>query len=153
MIIRLAVDNDVPMLSALYTEFFAYNSLQLPQDCFAAKENGKYPATVINGKSGDIIVAEIDLKIVGFVHIEEESTLPYASVVPHKFACVVDFFVNEQYRKNGIGRLLLAEVRNWAQARNLEYLELKVLEKNDIGRNFYERENFLTMSRTMRLEI
>jgi len=137
----------------LYTEFFTYNAAQQPKYYVAATEDGKYPSTVINSQNGDIIVAEIDQKIVGFVHVEEDITPPYSSVFPHKFACIVDFIVNQQYRNNGIGHLLLNEVKHWAKSRNLKYIELMVLENNDIGRNFYERELFSTASRTMRLDI
>ena len=153
MNIRLAASYDIPAISALYTEFFTYNAAQQPKYYTAATEDGKYPNEVLNSQKGDIIVAEINRKIVGFVHVEEDTTPPYPSVLPHKFACIIDFIVNQQYRRNGIGRLLLNEVKHWAKSRNLEYIELMVLENNDIGRNFYERELFSAKSRTMRLDI
>lgn len=43
--------------------------------------------------------------------------------------------------------------KHWAKSRSLDYLELMVLENNDIGKSFYERENFMTVSRTMRFSI
>lgn len=89
----------------------------------------------------------------GFVHVEEDATPPYPTVLPHKFACIVDFFVKPQYRQNGIGHLLLEEVKHWAKLRKLEYLELMVLENNEIGKCFYEGEHFATSSRTMRLGV
>jgi len=61
-------------------------------------------------------------------------------VVPHKFACVVDLYVEPEYRKCGVGKALLESVKEWTKSRGLEYLELSVLEENLIGRNFYERE-------------
>lgn len=153
MNIKLATNDDIQAINTLFTEVFAYNAAQQPEYYIATKENGQYPSAVINSQNGDIIVAEVDQAIVGFVHVEEDTTPPYPSVLPHKFACIVDFIVNQQYRKNGIGHLLLEEVKRWAQSRNLEYIELMVLENNDIGRNFYERENFATVSRTMRLDV
>ena len=90
---------------------------------------------------------------VGFVHVEEDATPPYPSVLSHRFACIVDFIVHKQYRKNGIGQLLLEEVKRWTQSRNLEYIELMVLENNVIGKSFYEREHFVTVSRSMRLDV
>ena len=153
MNIRLATNNDVQTICTLFTDFFAYNAVQQPEYYIAAREDGKYPSAVINSQIGDIIVAEIGQRIVGFVHVEEDTTLPYPSILSRKFACIVDFFVDEQHRKNGLGRLLLEEVNRWAQSRNLEYIELMVLENNDIGKNFYERENFATVSRTMRFDV
>lgn len=108
---------------------------------------------MIDSSYGDIIVAELDHTIVGFAHVEEDATPSYPSVLPRKFACIVDFIVEQQHRKKGIGQLLLEEVKRWAQMRNLNYIELMVLENNDIGKSFYERENFTTVSRTMRLGV
>ena len=153
MNIRLATKDDIELISSLFTEFYEYNAAQQPQYYVAAKEIGKYPNTIIDSKDGDIIVAVVDEVIVGFIHIEEDKTPPYPSIVPHKFACIVDFIVAEQHRKSGIGRLLLEEAKLWASSRQLEYLELMVLENNDVGRCFYERENFSVMSQTMRLDI
>ena len=153
MNIRFATKGDIELISKLFTEFYAYNAMQQPQYYVAAKESGKYPDAVIDSKDGDIIVAAVDEGIiVGFIHIEEDKTPPYPSIVPHKFACIVDFIVAEQHRKSGIGRLLLEEAKLWARSRQLEYLELMVLENNEVGRNFYERENFSTVSQTMRLD-
>lgn len=151
--IRLATREDVQKISAPYDDFFAYNAAQQPEYCVAATETGDYPNSVIESGGGDIIIAESVDAVIGFVHVEENATPPYPSVFPHKYACIVDFFVMEQYRRNGTGRLLLDEVKRWAKLRNLEYLELVALENNGIGRRFYEREHFITASRTMRLDV
>jgi len=71
MNMRLATNDDIPAISTLYTEFFTYNAAQQPKYYVAVTEDGKYPSTVINSQNSDIIVAEIDQKIVGFVHVEE----------------------------------------------------------------------------------
>ncbi len=153
MNIRLATHDDINAINDLYTEFFAYNAEQQPQYYVATKESGEYPVSVIDSNKGDIIVAETENMIVGLVHVEEDATPPYPSVLSHKFVCIVDFIVNKQYRKNGIGQLLLEKVKDWAKARKLEYIELMVLENNVIGKSFYEREHFVTVSRTMRLDV
>ena len=153
MEIRLATKNDIKEISGLFTEFYAYNAMQPPKYYAASTESGQYPGAVIDSHGGDIIVAVIDGAIVGFLHIEEDKTPPYPSVAAHRFACIVDFIVTEHHRKAGIGHKLLEEARQWARARQLEYLELMVLENNDIGRSFYERENFSVVSQTMRLDI
>ena len=153
MNIRFATKDDIKLISKLFTEFYAYNAMQQPKYYVATKESGKYPDAVIDSENGDIMVAVVDDAIIGFIHIEADNTPSYPSPVSHRFACIVDFFVVEQHRKKGIGRLLLEEAKLWARAHQLEYLELMVLENNEVGRNFYERENFSTVSQTMRLDI
>ncbi|PNC41285.1 hypothetical protein CXU10_00210 [Akkermansia muciniphila] len=108
---------------------------------------------MIESGSGDIMIAERDNAVIGFVHVEENAPPPYPSVVPHKYACIIDFFVMREYRRNGAGRLLLDKVKRWTKSRNQEYLELMVWENNGSGRRFYEREHFTTASRTMRLDV
>lgn len=153
MNLRLANHDDIHAISNLYTEFFSYNAGKQPEYYVSSRENGEYPASVIDSSSGDIIIAEIDNLIVGFVHVEEDKTPPFPSIYPHKFACIVDLIVTQRHRKNGIGHLLLVEVKRWAKSRNLEYIELMVLENNTMGISFYEQEHFVTMSRTMRLGV
>lgn len=153
MEIRKAIHGDIEKINHLYEDFYAYNASQQPEYCSCAKENGRYPTSVIRSKRGAILVAETDGNIVGFIHIEKEETPAYPSVVSHRFANVIDFFVIQECRHRGIGKLLLDAAAEWAKARELEYLELFVLEENFTGRHFYEREGFATTSRTMRMKL
>ena len=151
MTIRLARLEDIPQISGLLSEFFDYNAKQQPTDYIATVENGKYPNSVLDSDTGVFFIAETNSTIIGLIHIEEDSTPPYPSIASHKFACIVDFFVKPQYRKKNIGHLLLEEAKAWALSRNLDYIELTVLENNEVGKNFYNKANFIEASRTMRL--
>ena len=146
MLVRMANTKDIVAISRLYGEFFKYNNALHPFFCADVIESGEYPQSVIDGETGDIFVAEIDNSIVGFIHVEEDKTPPYPSVVQHKFACIVDFYVMAEYRKHGVGKALLKKVKGWSTNRGLEYIELFVLEENEIGKGFYKREDFKTTS-------
>ena len=150
MNVRLADSGDINAISSLYQKFYDYNARQQPEYYRAVGEDGKYPENVINGTSGDLYVAETSDGIVGFIHVEEERTAPFPPVVAHQFACVVDLFVDPEHRKIGIGKALLESAKAWARDRGMEYLELFVLEENQIGRSFYEREDFKNASHTLR---
>jgi ribosomal protein S18 acetylase RimI-like enzyme len=151
VIIRTASVKDVLSIGKLYEDFWKFNSSQQPYYYAEAKESGQYPQSVIDGTTGDIFVAENDDgEIIGFIHIEEEKTLPYAAIVQHRFACIVDFFVLPEHRKRGVGKSLLEKSKEWSLSRELDYIEMFVLEENEIGKKFYKRENFKTTSQTMR---
>ena len=150
MNIRIAKTRDIVSISRLYDEFYKYNYSQQPYYCAEAKESGQYPQSVIDGTKGDIFVAEIDNMIIGFIHVEEDKTPPFPSVIQHRFTCIVDFYVMPEYRKRGIGKSLLEKAKEWSINRGLEYLELFVLEENEIGKSFYKQENFMTTSCVMR---
>lgn len=150
---RSAHAEDVPTLCRLYDDFYRYNSLQQPYFYAAAKETGQYPQSVISGTSGDLLVAETGNEIIGFLHIEEDGTPPYAALVQRRFACVVDFYVTPEYRKRGVGQALFEQAKAWAANRRLEYLELSVLEENELGKRFYRRQNFSSDSVVMRYRL
>ena len=150
MNVCLATLNDIDAICTLYQQFYETNANQQPKYYCNVEESGAYPKSVINGVSGDIFIAKTQNKIVGFIHVEAEETAPFPSVAPHQYACIVDFYVIPDYRKNGIGKALLERAKDWAKSKNLEYLELFVLEENQLGQNFYKREKFSTASRTLR---
>jgi len=150
LIIRLANKNDILSLSRLYEEFFKYNSLQEPFSNAEAEEKGDYPQSVIEGTTGDIFVSEINNEVIGFIHLEEDKTDPFPCVVQHKFTRIIDLYIKPEYRKNGIGKLLIEKAKEWSINRKHDYLELMVLENNEIGKNFYKKESFVTTSNIMR---
>ncbi len=150
MSIRLATLDDVAAVSALYGEFFAFHAELQPGYSRATKETGSYPAHIITSENEDLIVAEADAAIVGFLHILEDTTPPYDSVVPHRFAECVDLFVAPEHRKRGIAAALLNTAKNWAKSRRLDYIELKVVAGNKNAIHFYSRQGFHTAMHTMR---
>jgi GNAT superfamily N-acetyltransferase len=150
MKVRLAHSGDIGAICMLYQKFYEYNAKQQPDYYRFVEESGKYPESVINGNGGDLYVAETADGIIGFIHVEEERTEPYPPVVPHKYAYIVDLYVEPEHRRGGVGKALLESVKGWAKDRGLEYLELLVLDENLIGRSFYERENFKPASHKMR---
>lgn len=150
MITRLAKIDDLPSLKKLYEEFYAYNAALQSNYYVPAIENGDYPQSVINGGCGNIFIAETEGIVVGFIHVEISETPPFPSVMSHKYASIIDFFVKQSYRRLGIGNALLKCVKEWANEEKLDYIELLVLDENTIGKKFYELEGFQTSSRTMR---
>ena len=156
MEIRLAVPADADALCALYEIFFDQNAAEQPeyyrpvQYPTSASDYGAYPKSVIASESADFLVAVQDSEVIGFIHVSEDKTSPYASIVPHRFAHVVDFVVRPDRRNCGVGALLLEHAKQWAQARNLDYLELFVLKQNENAHRFYRAHEFGDVSTTMR---
>ena len=148
--IKLATHDDIEQICLLYNEFYAYNAALQPEYCNAAKESGKYPESVIADENADIIVAVENNTIVGFVHVREAKTPPYASVVPHNYAEIIDFIVTASCREKGVGSKLMDAAREWGKARSLDYIELFVLTNAKEAYAFYQRYGFDTKSHTMR---
>lgn len=153
MVIRPAVKSDLPVISALYEQFYQYNAKQQP--CFyrTATENGRYPENVIDSENEGLFVAEENGEVIGLIHVAEDQTPPYKPIVPHRFAVVIDLMVDEKARKQGAGKALMSAAKQWAEERGLDYIELMVLHENETGIGFYRHEGFETVSHTMRLKI
>ncbi len=150
MIIRQASASDILFLCDLYTKFYKHNSSQQPEFCLPAVETGEYPRSVIRGNTGVIFVAEDNNRLCGFIHTEIDNTLPYPSVAQHRFASVVDLYVEPDCRRRGIATELVNSVKTWAKQSGAEYLELSVLKENAEGLEFYRKQRFEIASLTMR---
>ena len=146
---RIATLDDSQIIGSMYREFFAFNAEMQPLYNKEA-ESGDYPTNTIKSETGDIILAECDGSIAGFIHVLEDKTPPYDSLVPHKFAVVMDLFVLSQHRKKGAGVTLLNAAKEWAKKRNLDYMELSVLPENENAFRLYMNEGFQTVQHLMR---
>lgn len=150
MEVRLAESKDIPEICRLYNEFFIYNANQQPQYYKQTAETGKYPRSVMESGTEELFVAAEGDAAIGLLHIMEEKTPPYASLVQHGYATIVDLYVTEDFRGRGIGCELLEAAKRWAKARELDYVELNVLTENENGIRFYHREKFKAVSQIMR---
>lgn len=82
--------------------------------------------------------------IVGFISGELREGSPTFS--PKSWASVDDVFVLPRRRSSGIGRALLASVRDWAAHRNASGISLQVATANERGRKFYRDLGFREVS-------
>ena len=63
-------------------------------------------------------------------------------------AHLVSMWTAPTYRQQGVGRLLVKEVLNWAHGRNAHTVLLMVTSKNESAIRFYERLGFSKTGRT-----
>ena len=150
MEVRLAAFDDIESICRLYDEFFAYNANLQPKYWNAGKEHGDYSKSIIKDGNFDLFVAAEDDKVIGLLHIKKMKTPPYDAYVPHEYAEIVDLITTAACRKKGAGSVLMAEAKQWAEARNLNYIELTVLSDAKDAIRFYEKKDFITVSHTMR---
>jgi len=152
MEIRLATFNDIEELCLLYRAFFAYNAKMQPKYYKEGEIIEDYPKSVILSKEEDIFVAVNDNVIIGFIHIQENETPPYESYVSYKYAEIIEFFIAEEFRKQGIGSKLFNSVKEWSKKRGGSYIEAMVLTNARGEIKFYEKKAFKTKMHIMRYE-
>jgi len=147
MEIRPAVSNDIEALCSLLTEFFTYNAALQPAYYKAHNESGEYPTkSIIESENSDFLVAVENDAILGFIHIIQMETPSYCSLVPHKYAEIELFMVTALHRKQGVGSKLIDAAKQWSKDRNLDYIELFSLSNAESANNFYNNNNFATVS-------
>jgi len=150
MKVRCANLDDVPVICKMYEDFFAFHAELQPAYYKAAEEKGKYPEYIIGSENDDLIIAEIDGNIAGFVHVLETKTEPYDCIVQNKYAVCVDLYTSPKYRKRGVGTSLVNAMKEWAIKRNLKFIQLNVLAENENAIKFYEKVNFQTTAYNMK---
>lgn len=84
-----------------------------------------------------ILVATADTDIIGFLSAQRG----IQRRIRHSAYIVVG--IRKNFRGQGIGKKLFAELNLWALENGISRLELTVLCKNDIAKHLYEKEGFI----------
>ncbi|MEA4919526.1 MAG: GNAT family N-acetyltransferase [Clostridiaceae bacterium] len=153
MDIRTAGINDIEAIRIFYEDFFAHNASQQPEYYKKANSYPDYPISVVRSNDADILAAEENGCLIGFVHVEMGQTPPYETFVPHKFASVIDLYVEPSSRGIGAGSMLLSSAAKWAKTRGADYIELNVLTENENALRLYEKLGYKIVSHIMRSKI
>lgn len=112
------------------------------------REQDYYRGLIADEEVG-LFVAEIGEKLVGFVHAVVRDAPAIPVFVPRRYAIVESVGVKLGFQKQGMGRLLMDTVQEWAMAEGATFVELNVYEFNKTAIGFYERLGYETLSRKM----
>ena len=99
----------------------------------------KFFASRIEGEGGLTLVAEKDTKIVGYL-CSHTATYSYRSINP--ITEIENLYVDEAVRYNGIGKVLMKELKRILKERNVKRLKLGVLAQNEQAIKFYKKLGF-----------
>jgi GNAT superfamily N-acetyltransferase len=132
--IRDAGRDDVPAMAALVEEFARYmrdlgDTTEIRLDADALERDGFGAEPAFRG-----IVAEVSGKVVGFLLHHGG----YDTDAACRLLFVVDLYVTESARGQGIGRALMNEARRVAYEGGAKQLVWTVDRRNALARRFYE---------------
>jgi ribosomal protein S18 acetylase RimI-like enzyme len=140
VIIRVALPEDVVAISKLWLKFMQYNAAFDSSFEVKPKVTARF-AREIQDRLIDpnyrISVAELDNELVGYC-------FSYVSKKPYffklgKFGFIGDLYVLDDYRRQGIGRLLVDDAHAFFTRRDVEQVELLVATQNVETIKFWER--------------
>lgn len=153
--VRLATKKDIPYIDELRKELFLLHAAGRPE-MFRQEFN-----TALREHTNDwldeddrcIYLFEEDGAICGLasVHFTEKEASTY--FIPHKFCTINEIIVDKSHRGKGIGKALVAQIREDALAKGFDRLELNMWEFNESALAFYEALGFKTYRRYMDMVI
>jgi len=151
--IRKASSDDYNNLCELFDEIDNLHRNNLPhlfQKPEGPVREKDYFSELLADKNVGFFVAEVDNKLVGFVHMIIKDTPAFPIFVPRRFAILDALLVKSGFQKQGIGRMLIDTGQEWAIASGATSIELNVYEFNQTAISFYESSGYQTFSRKMR---
>jgi len=149
MTIRTATDGDLAAIRALFWQLDTHAVESQPQHFCRGERSDEFLLGLIEDENSDFLLAELEGEIVGFSQISFKWTKDIPVLVPCKFAHINDLVVREGLRGQGIGGALMEASKDWARAREAEYLRLSVLPDNWGAQRFYAGHGLLPQMVTM----
>ena len=153
--IRYAVLQDIPAVNRLRVQVGEMHAAALP-DLFKPgfpQPLQDYAYRRLESDKTDIMVCEHDGAIQGFAVVEycrKDETPAH----PAQESCYIhEFGVDEDCRRQGIARELMAFIRREAAAKGYRHLELDMWEFNQSALAFYEAMGFHTIRRYMSMNL
>lgn len=97
--------------------------------------------SVLDDSQQDFLVLEVENFILGTTWvIERKHKGGQAIIIPVAF--ILEFCIDDNSRRQGLGSTLMGGIESWAKQRNLKYIEFNVWSENKSAVSFYEKLGF-----------
>jgi GNAT superfamily N-acetyltransferase len=158
LIIRLAEENDLDSLRALYLEFHNFHAQLLPR--YLRSLNIESPneqqelknriMEIMQGNDSALLVADLSGKAIGFAEVYLRHTDPdNPAVTPMDYAHLQSLMVTQEFRHQGIGIQLLQTVEVWACEQGAVEIRLDIWEFSAGPLVFYEKSGYNPLRYTL----
>lgn len=156
MVINSAIPSDIPLLAQFGSdltqlhfefdpEYYTFDQQGFPES-FADWLKGQ-----INLPTALILVAKEDGKVIGFLSGFVKYLFPWFNI--KRVGHISFMFIDEEYRRKGVGKNLLAAAKEWFSDQGLKYVELYVNERNDRGISFWKSMGFEDFQKFLRMKL
>lgn len=156
MQIREAKIKDIEQIVIILEQISKIHYEKRP-DIFKKKSKNeirKNTIEMLKDKKRKIIVAADDtLKIYGLIIYNIKEVKEHINLRDSKVLWIEELGVDESYRKNGIGKMLMKKVEEDAKILDCKRIELNCWDFNNNAISFYERFGMRTQRRIMEKEI
>jgi GNAT superfamily N-acetyltransferase len=100
-----------------------------------------------------LLVAIAGGQLVGLAEVYARQDEPDPARVAYKYGYLQSLMVREDFRRRGIGARLLDAAQRWAKAKGAAEMRLETWEFVGDPREFYERNGYHTLRRTLAREL
>lgn len=142
MRVRQATPEDVPSLVALFQELDRMQAdwrVFTPRPGFYDEVGAKYQEAINNPDAVVLVVEDDEGEIVGMAYGEARVPSRFSDERALELSGIV---VRAGYRGRGVGRELVSEAARFADARGIEWVELKTFAPNRGAMEFWEDLGF-----------
>jgi ribosomal protein S18 acetylase RimI-like enzyme len=154
--IRKAIPQDYKRLLELFEAVDTLHRNNLPhifQKPPGPVRDKNYFLSLLSDEEAALFIAEKEDEITGFILALSQDTPPIPVFIPTRFVMITDIAVKEEFRRKGIGRLLINETHKWAKDKAAASVELNVFAFNQEAIDFYEDIGYEIISLRMRYPV
>lgn len=140
--IREASKDDVDSIAVMVARLKTLNeeldpSFRVKEDLLEAAR--EYAKSSVDSNNVILLVAEIGSEVVGFIRVELVNRVFYE---PKIKALITDLYVKPEYRRRGVGKLLVEAATEEARRRGAGLISAVFPEGNVIAKSFYQNLGF-----------
>ena len=148
-LIRKATMDDIEELRKLYLALEEDGVRYQPEHFVIGERTGEFFRSIFDSDNQDILVADIDGKAIGFVHVKILQQKKVSCLKPQRVVYLQDLCVREDMRNQGIGAKLIRASKDYGKERGADFIRTQVFPGNVDGMRFYERNGFCEMMKTI----
>jgi ribosomal protein S18 acetylase RimI-like enzyme len=155
IVVREALEADFEQVAELFMEELTFHAGLLP-DRFQIADpimTREWFNEILADTTKMIIVATMNRKIIGLVQLTLCSNPADPIFRSRRYVYIEDLAVSEAFQRQGIGRLLMDQAKDWALKQRVHEIELNVWESNKRGISFYAGLGYQTIQRRMTLHL
>ena len=147
--IRRANNDDIKVLNAFLTSLIR-DEKKYDKNINEDIVINYFYETIIDKEDHYLLVADVDNKLVGYLYGYIENS---GNVYIDKVSVIDALFVMEEYRGNGIAKMLIDEFKKISKDNNVRYIEIKVCNGNEKASSLYNKCGFKDIKRILQVDL
>lgn len=149
--------NDLPLILNLWQKQYDFhhkldNFYYVPFNNLTKIKFKKYLTKAIKLNNPCLLIAKIDKEIIGFITFSISKSSYFDSNI-EKYGEIIELYVDQKYRRKGIGNLLMSETEKFFKKQNIKILKLQVSSFNQNTIEFYNHLGYTNRQTLMFKEL